>query len=192
MEKPKGRGVDRIPEPDAGSLAWGRDVARRLVEVFRRATLRSDRAQAILYLEAGKIGKPEKLFGREMECNLIDTLLDVGERVLLHGMGGTGKTALAATLADRRIEANKGPFLWLQPNSDDDADTILDSLAQPLATKEEKQKIDALTGAAKSKEVGDLLSNSDVSLLVLDDVWNGNALWHVVRAVPETIPVLVK
>ena len=30
MEKPKGRGVDRIPEPDAGSLAWGRDVARRL------------------------------------------------------------------------------------------------------------------------------------------------------------------
>ena len=49
------------------------------------------------------------------------------------GNGGAGKTALAATIADRRIDAGKGPYLWLRTGNADE-EVVLDGLARCLAT----------------------------------------------------------
>src|SRR5262245_16570947 len=50
-----------------------------------------------------ELNRPDRLYGRDEVTASIDVLLDAGEHVLLYGLGGSGKTALAATIADRRV-----------------------------------------------------------------------------------------
>ncbi|MBZ0294533.1 MAG: DUF4062 domain-containing protein [Anaerolineae bacterium] len=62
---------------------------------------------------------PRKLIGRENIIAEAETLLYDGERVLLHGLAGIGKSALAAKVAAQHIESNRGPVIWLKVGSTD-------------------------------------------------------------------------
>lgn len=145
---------------------------------------------AIFYSEAKNVHRPEKLFGRDNLLNKVHELLDNHKQVLLCGLAGTGKTALAATAADQRITEGKGPVIWLQTGHEN-AEAIFDALVQHFATVEERLEISRLAVDAKIVAVGDLLGRSEASLLVLDNVWNGHALFYVLKAIPDGMSVLV-
>jgi tetratricopeptide (TPR) repeat protein len=127
--------------------------------------------------------KPARLFGRDELVREVQTLLDANERVLLQGFGGMGKTALAATIA-ARVAAGSGP---LRAGSAD-ADSLLEALARPFGASRE---IAAASGDAKLTAARNLLRGCGAKLLVLEDCWNGAALFNVLKAVPTDMPVLV-
>lgn len=133
------------------------------------------------------IDRPRQLFGRDELLLEVETLLDKGERVLLQGFGGMGKTALAATVAGEWIRAGKGAVLWLKTGSAS-VTALFESLARPFNAQ---QTIASQQGDAKIQAVRQLLHSSGVKLLVLDDCWNGQALFTIMTAVPFDLPVVV-
>ncbi|MEO8613420.1 MAG: tetratricopeptide repeat protein, partial [Chloroflexota bacterium] len=130
--------------------------------------------------------RPRKLIGRDDLLRDITNLLDDGEQVLLQGFGGMGKTALAATAAGEWIRAGKGTVLWLKVGSAS-ADALFEALARPFNAQ---QTIAGRQDEAKIAAVRKLLRDSGAKLLVLDDCWNGQALFTVLKAVPSDMPVL--
>jgi DNA-binding SARP family transcriptional activator len=147
---------------------------------------------------------PVNLVGREKLLQETRELLRKGERVLLHGFGGMGKTALAATVTKHFI-TDKQTALWLQVGSDN-PDVIFDALAQPfeagqdIAQAEDKTKTlhDILLqhNLVQDKSVQDKLVQAkpeatSLGLLVLDDVWNAYTLSKVMEALPKGLPLLV-
>jgi tetratricopeptide (TPR) repeat protein len=130
---------------------------------------------------------PSRLFGRDETLAEVRARLDEGARVLLQGFGGMGKSALAATVAANWLDDDKGSVLWLRAGSED-ADTILEALARPF---DAHQEIAKTAGREKTRALQRVLARSEVTLVVLDDVWEGAALNEVLRAIPRRMPVLV-
>jgi tetratricopeptide (TPR) repeat protein len=133
------------------------------------------------------IDRPRKLIGRDDLLREVTGLLDNGESVLLQGFGGMGKTALAATAAGEWIAAGKGAVLWLKCGSAS-ADALFEALARSFNAQ---QVIAGQRDEAKIGAVRQLLRGSGAKLLVLDDCWNGQALFTVMKAVPSDLPLLV-
>ena len=133
--------------------------------------------------------KPRKLIGREKLLEELFLLLGEAHQVLLQGFGGMGKTAIAATLASNWIRQDHGAVLWLRAGSGDE-NAILEALVRGC-DREQIQAIARLSADAKLKGVRQILRESGVTLVVLDDVWNGQALFHVLKAVPSDVALLV-
>jgi DNA-binding SARP family transcriptional activator len=146
----------------------------------------SSTKNALLLTSATTIpAKPDKLFGREKLLKDVEVHLANKKRVLLHGFGGAGKTALATLMAAKWLEKNKAPVLWLQAGNDD-ATLLFDALARAF---DAQQTISQNKNAAKA--IRDLLIKHKISLFILDDVWNAYALSKILAAIPESIPLLV-
>ncbi|MFG1603183.1 NB-ARC domain-containing protein [Actinoplanes sp. NPDC049265] len=139
---------------------------------------------------ANRLNRPELMVGRQHVIEAVSTRLDAGGRVLLHGLGGAGKTAIAATVADRQVDARKGPYLWLR-TGDAEPDVLLDGLARCLATALGLGPGRPAGGDARLLEIGRQLLDLGVRLCVLDDVWNAAALHTVLRAIPAGVAVLI-
>jgi DNA-binding SARP family transcriptional activator len=141
---------------------------------------------ALLLTSARAIpAKPEQLFGRDKLLNDVAAHLERKKRVLLHGFGGMGKTALATLVVAKWLEKNKAPVLWLQ-GGNDDATILFDAISRAF---DAQQTLSQHKNAAKA--IRDLLIKNKISLFVLDDVWNAYALSKVIEALPEGIPFLV-
>jgi len=136
------------------------------------------------------LNRPDRLVGRDDLIDRVDQLLDGNERVMLHGLGGSGKTALAATVADRRVEAGKGRYLWLRPG-DADVDAVLDGLARTVSTSDEHARIAAATGDAQLQAIRQMLAQYEIRLLVIDDVWTPQVLHTVLRVAPDDVAALI-
>jgi tetratricopeptide (TPR) repeat protein len=126
------------------------------------------------------IDRPEEFFGRQPLIKKVEKLLGSGSQVLLQGFGGTGKTALAATLAAQWIEQQKTPVLWLQAGTKK-IDALLQALVRPFSDVKNPDLLTTLR----------ILRDSPARLLVLDDCWNGNALHEVQKAIPPGMSLLV-
>ena len=143
---------------------------------------------AVLIKTGGTVpARPEKLVGRTELIGDALSALQKQKRVLLHGFGGAGKTALAAAVAETYLNNEKDKILWLQAG-DDAPDTLFDALARAF---EAQQHLSQAKAADKTDIIKELLSKNKLSLFVLDDVWNAYALSKVLEAVPEDIPLLV-
>jgi tetratricopeptide (TPR) repeat protein len=105
-------------------------------------------------------------------------------------MAGTGKTALAATVADQRILAGEGSYIWLKPVGEN-IEAIYDALVRRFAGEQERQEIAHKTGDARAIAVRNILAHSGARLWVLDDVWNGSALYRALKVVPDGMAVMV-
>lgn len=130
---------------------------------------------------------PAKLIGRDEIVEQVGELLADNGRVLLQGFGGMGKSALAATIAANWLENDNGAVLWLKAGSES-ADAMLEALARPFEAAADIAKV---TDNDKTRAMRQLLNDSDATLLVLDDVWDGAALSQVLKAVPRKMAALV-
>ena len=118
---------------------------------------------------------PTVLVGRGSLVDDIVARVTAGERLLLHGLGGVGKSALAAAVA--RTVARRGPCLWL----------TLGELAPESA-------FDAITGALDGADVpggaerdahaSAAMTEAGLRLLVLDDAHNAYTVARVRDALP--------
>jgi tetratricopeptide (TPR) repeat protein len=138
-----------------------------------------DRADLILE-------KPRRLIGRDDLITRIRGFLDENERVLLQGLGGIGKTSLAATLASGWIESGKGSVLWIEA-ANENADTLFESLARALG---DQRAVVNKTGDERLIAVRRLLADKDV-LLIIDNIWNERALYEMLKVVPPDMPMLM-
>lgn len=131
---------------------------------------------------------PRALIGRDDVKGRVIQLLNQGQVTLLHGMSGSGKTAIAATVAADWIRAGRAGVLWMSVGSLDST-TIFESLAHPFGAQ------GLIASAADSDQkiiaMQEILKRSGTTLVVLDDVWNGPALNTVLKAIPQGLPVLV-
>ncbi len=147
-------------------------------EYFRPAS-----TSAVLATDADAIpGKTAKFRGRTTFITGIQTALDKGERVLIQGFGGMGKTALAAECA-----AGYVPVLWVKAGTDS-VDAVFEALARPFNLHKE---IASETGEAQITLMRQILSQSNANLLLIDDAWDNKVLADVLKAVPTKMKVLV-
>ncbi|GAB1642121.1 hypothetical protein [Krasilnikovia sp. MM14-A1259] len=140
---------------------------------------------------ANRLNRPELMVGRQHLITTVTAWLDTGARVLLHGLGGAGKTAIAATIADRYVDAGRGPYVWMRLGNAD-ADVVLDRLASCLeAALGAGAEPVPPGGDVRLLSIGRHLSEAAVRLCVLDDVGNAAALHTILRAMPAGVAVLV-
>lgn len=129
---------------------------------------------------------PRHFVGREELIARVGALLEDNERVLLHGIGGMGKSALAATIAANHIDVGERIVIWVRAGAAE-ADAIFEAIGQAFGAQE---AIVTTSGDARLQAVRHLLADKN-ALLVLDDTWNGQALARVVKALPRRMPLLV-
>ena len=128
---------------------------------------------------------PRKLIGRGRLIQRVINLLEDNERVMLRGFGGTGKTALAATIAADYIEEGHGNVIWIKTGTAT-VDMIFEALARAF---DAQQEVLSAEGDGRDHIIRRLLAQHK-GLLVLDDVWNGGALAHVAKVLPRRMPLL--
>lgn len=156
--------------------------------IVERLRPRSGGSSAIVVQDPDDLTeRPRRLIGRDDLLRRTTDLLDKGERVLLTGFGGMGKTALAAETAAKWLTAGKAPLLWLKTGSSP-VDALFEALARPFNAA---QTLAAQPADARPQFIRALLRQSGIKLLVLDDCWNGPALFALLKAVPSDLPVLV-
>lgn len=132
------------------------------------------------------IYQARRFIGRLDTLEQVHDLLDDGQRVLLQGFGGIGKTALAAQIAAERVSASHHG-LWLQAG-DADFSEWAEALLRPL-DDEAFSADDDLDGQVAT--VRKALRKANIRLVVMDDVWNGTALYHLLRAIPSNTDLIV-
>ena len=144
--------------------------------------------KASIYRNATSVFKrPRKLIGRDDLVQRINATIDAGEPLLIHGTGGLGKTSLVATVVAQRLQTRQTPgFVWLEAGTLD-ATRILEAIA---AAFDAQKEIAALDGDAKTAAVRELLAENNLPL-VLDDVWNDQALFQVMKAIPFGLAVII-
>ncbi len=140
------------------------------------------------------IGDPEQipdraaqLFGREVLVEAIFNDLQSGVSTLICGFAGVGKSAVAAQLCESWLAHKRRSVVWLRcgfAREEDLVDAILRSFNQefPLRALRADERLDLLKSCLKQ---------APGALVVLDDCWNGEALFSIVSAVPPQTPLLV-
>ncbi|MBZ0320718.1 MAG: tetratricopeptide repeat protein [Anaerolineae bacterium] len=188
--------TDVAPVSTGLAPAWFKDEADLCEKVTasvqawikEKLTYRPGSSHAVLATDPDDVPhQPRKLIGRDDLLAQIAPAIASGQRVLLKGFGGMGKTALAATAAAEFQKSNPGPVLWLEIGKET-PDILFEALARPFNAS---QVIAKEHGDAKIKAMRALLRQTGVKLLVLDNAWDGPALKTVLDAVPRDLPVIV-
>ncbi|TVR89389.1 MAG: hypothetical protein EA416_12645 [Trueperaceae bacterium] len=163
-------GVEPLPE----TLAL-------LAEIERGAAARAPVAR-LLRGDEHLSDAPAALVGRDALVSELEARVDAGERVLLHGLGGVGKTALAATVASRL--ASRMPCVWLALG-DLTPDSAFDAIVRAL------QEDDAPARSNPDAHASRAMASAELRLLVVDDAHNAYAVARVRDALPPTTALVV-
>ena len=153
-----------------------------LAEIEQGGAGSGKRAQ-VLETPADISALPASLIGRDELIASAKNYLDEHSRVLVHGFGGIGKTALAASISEGYLD--RGKVLWLELGQAD-PNSALDALVRPFEVQQELAKLED-----KAKYLRDLLTEQAISLIVLDDVWNAYSLSVLLETLPKTVPLLI-
>lgn len=144
-----------------------------------------------IYLQEPGLIPPQRQFiGREALVAEINGLVGEGQRLLLHGLIGAGKSAIAEKVGDDHIERGDGGVIWFKIDNLA-ADPLFNALANRFGTKEEKQEIGQVQNEADILAVRSMLERYRPSLLIIDNARNGPALEALLDALPEGMPALV-
>lgn len=129
------------------------------------------------------------LIGRARELAQISASLREGGTVVLHGLGGIGKSSIAAEAA-RQLHAG-GAFadvMWITAPDTGSIDTLCDAVARDLGNTE----VPSLVGPTKLAATRQLLAGHPGLLIVLDDVATPEVgAVFVDQCLPERMAVLV-
>ncbi|MCA9333798.1 tetratricopeptide repeat protein [Candidatus Saccharibacteria bacterium] len=148
---------------------------------------------AALYTEATVVAAPDKIFGRRDLMLTVGKALNDKKQVLLTGLGGIGKTALAGAIANQHIREDGGTVVWIRCGNEK-AETLLEALVTQATTSGisiQEPEIKSVAGDAKIKAVREIITHSAITLIVFDDIRNGMTLREVQKAVPNNIQLLV-
>lgn len=121
---------------------WAQVAGRKTVKLYRltsdRLSLRLGRGGIEVHLEDSPVTRftlseespprPERFIGRDDETLALDNLLAQRPAVCIHGIGGVGKTTLAAAIAAER----KGPVIWMTTPPSGSAPLIVSGIARGL------------------------------------------------------------
>jgi DNA-binding SARP family transcriptional activator len=122
------------------------------------------------------------LIGRDQHCEEALVHLQAGHSVLIHGFGGMGKSAVAASIAQTWLQCHRAA-LWLEVGSDS-AENVLETLVKPFG------EIQGFVKATdKAAFVDRLLQDNSISLIVLDDLRNAYSLSQLTDVI--RVPLLV-
>lgn len=147
----------------------------------------ASRGKDVLVIEtADKIPSlPEKLFGRDASIKDALGRLKKNERILLQGLGGAGKTALAAGLVHDYLKQKNTKVLWYELGNED-PDTMFEALARAFDAQQQMGQVES-----KANLIVELLKENSIDLLVLDDVWNAYSLSRLTDILPDDVPLVV-
>ncbi len=141
--------------------------------------------QAYVLTKAENLPAVTKLFGREALLEEADLLLKQAP-LLLQGFGGSGKTALAASLAARHLaQSSNNKVLWLQAGDDGPAG-LFDAIARVFGVNKLLAK-----ASDQGSFIRALLVEKQISFFVLDDVWNAYALAKLAECMPSSTTFLI-
>ena len=157
-----------------------------LVEKGREART-SNVVTAHLYTNSKQIQPPKYWVERDDLLPQINNLLGQANQVLLTGMGGIGKTALAQVLVIRRLQGGGTPVIWIEVG-DERSDVLIEALAECCGD----EKIFSLPNINEKKQkLRKLLQGHEAGLMIFDNVNNINAVNDLLDAVPDKLPVLL-
>lgn len=156
------------------------------LERFQRVGIQ---AQADLYTDPEQVPLPTHWVGRADLLAQVRDYLRQHSRLLLTGLTGQGKTALAQRVTYETLATTGRPVVWLTDQAAT-APNLLDALARVLNFQSGLEKsIDPfweMRGFLSDERDGPRLS-----LLVLDNAQNGGVLQEFISAIPHTLPLLV-
>lgn len=135
----------------------------------------NQRGQLLTQGEALPQGE-EPLFGREAIRQKLSSLLTGGARVLLHGLGGLGKTRVASAVAATFLSSEQ-KVVWLEIGRDP-AQSVLATIRELLQ-------------AQPAKKLSEAFAEQGVSLVVLDNATSAYATPQILAALPADVPVLL-
>jgi tetratricopeptide (TPR) repeat protein len=168
---------------------------RRWTLTMAPATPAISRGGAVLLVRGEPpIAPPRELFGRAVLHSRIERALRHGGWVLLAGMTGMGKTAIAATVARDWLAKKRRPILWVEAGPDSSAGRISDStelIEQCAQALGQYQEIISLPPIARGIKLGELLTSQRVRLVIVNDARNGAGLYKLLEAIPKRIPLLI-
>jgi tetratricopeptide (TPR) repeat protein len=113
------------------------------------------------------------LFGRDADLQRTEHALRQGKTVLVHGMGGVGKTALTLEVASRLHKTNafKDGIVWISEIEKAPTTAICDAIARALGNEDIPKLSFDIVGQRKEKlEATWQLLNTRSLTLILDDV----------------------
>ena len=143
--------------------------------------------RAKVYESVGVIlERPRRLIGRDDLLEAVIAACNAQQHVLLAGLGGIGKTTLAAAAAAEFINKKQGKVIWLEI-VDAAPEQVFEAIARALDWSEiiSSPYLDERVVAMRQR----LLDMN--ALLVLDNAWSGRSLFEVMKAVPQNMPVIV-
>jgi len=168
-----------------------RDAVKQSISewIHKRYLVHPGASSAVLATSTDELPEgPAVLLGRDAALETLHTRLLARTSVLLTGIGGCGKTALAAGLAARWMTGGHGPVMWLRAGSSS-AEQLYQALAGPLG--EEQVMLAAFHAGDAAAALRRILDTSGATLLVFDDIWwNRRAFAEVLRAVPKHLRVI--
>lgn len=130
---------------------------------------------------------PGLLVGRDAVKASIHSVLHAGGRVSLCGMGGMGKTALAAAVAYERQKRGE-VVLWLDIGPRDNWASVYTELGRIF----DDPKMERLAPEKMPAQARGILTRRNFQLIVLDNVWDGAAARQFEReALPNDCALLI-
>lgn len=195
------RATAKVPEeryPDVLSLAEAFQVAigATYTPPFLGKTSTLSRTQTVkaagdlsarIYTRSGSVlENPRRLVGRDELIGTVMNLLAENAHVLLHGLAGIGKTAIAGTVAARYLEAGNKQVIWIELGRQS-ADALFEALAQALG---QYPALATAKGDERIAVIRNMLLETD-ALLVIDNIWNERAVLPIIRAIPQTMPLIM-
>ena len=143
---------------------------------------------AHVYRQSGAVlEKPRNLIGRDALLETIFTELSNDARILLHGLGGMGKTSIAATVAAQYLDAIEGEVIWIELGKQTE-DTFFDAIANALGKQAD---IAGKRGDQRNLAIREMLLEVENLLLVIDNIWNEQAMIPIMRSIPHSVPTLL-
>jgi tetratricopeptide (TPR) repeat protein len=128
---------------------------------------------------------PGVLVGRDELEKAVHERLNLNQNISLHGMGGIGKTAIAAKVALERFKKGEKVF-WIKAER-----RTPNELYEEIARRLGDRSVVHLSMKDKRMRVRELINQIEIDLIVLDDVWNPKSAREAEYACPAGCRLLV-